>query len=379
MLTRHGWSAVVLAVAMFASGRVFALVDLYVIGAATVAAVAASLAMAARQPSRMHVIRTVTPTVAPVGEQMRVDITVHNDGRRRAPRLTLWEPIADRGGVPMATGAVPPGRWVASSYLVPTDRRGVLEIGPMVGERTDPLGLSRRTFEIAGSTEVVVVPAHVPLALPDRYSGGSLGRHLRHRGLARSGSEFHSQRPYVTGDDLRRVDWKASARVDALIVREHRTEIMRRCTVVLDTADPAYDDASFERAVSAALSVVTSAEAAGVDTRLVAASLDLRGVGVAAAAQRHLASIRRGGSTIDLRRTVPATDGAGLVVIVCASANSAQYFAAAADETVVAIHCDDPGDAEPTTVSGTARFIVAAPTLDALRAGWARLVDGAAP
>jgi len=39
---------------------------------------------------------------------------------------------------------------------------------------------------------------------------------------------------YVMGDDLRTVHWRASARSDELKVRQHTTEGVRRCIVVLD-------------------------------------------------------------------------------------------------------------------------------------------------
>ena len=64
-----------------------------------------------------------------------------------------------------------------------------------------------------------------------------------------TGSEFHALREYVPGDDLRRINWKASARSDDLMVRETALEGVRRCTVVLDTSAAEYDVDAFERAV----------------------------------------------------------------------------------------------------------------------------------
>lgn len=57
----------------------------------------------------------------------------------------------------------------------------------------------------------------------------------RHRSPGRGGSlEFAEHRPYVPGDDLRRVDWKVYGRSDRWYVRESEEETNLRATIVLD-------------------------------------------------------------------------------------------------------------------------------------------------
>lgn len=59
----------------------------------------------------------------------------------------------------------------------------------------------------------------------------------RHRSPGRGGSlEFAEHRPYVPGDDLRRVDWKVFARTDRHYVRESEEETNLRATIVLDAS-----------------------------------------------------------------------------------------------------------------------------------------------
>jgi len=48
--------------------------------------------------------------------------------------------------------------------------------------------------------------------------------------------EFHDHRPYLPGDDLRSVDWKAFARSDHLLIRRHREERDLPLVLVLDTS-----------------------------------------------------------------------------------------------------------------------------------------------
>ena len=49
------------------------------------------------------------------------------------------------------------------------------------------------------------------------------------------GTEFDSLREYVDGDDVRSVDWRASARTRSVVVRTWQPERDRRVFLVLDT------------------------------------------------------------------------------------------------------------------------------------------------
>ncbi|MGH7587746.1 MAG: DUF58 domain-containing protein [Gemmatimonadota bacterium] len=59
----------------------------------------------------------------------------------------------------------------------------------------------------------------------------------RHRSPGRGGSlEFAEHRPYVPGDDLRRIDWKVFGRSDRYYVRESEEETNLRAVLVLDAS-----------------------------------------------------------------------------------------------------------------------------------------------
>jgi uncharacterized protein (DUF58 family) len=62
----------------------------------------------------------------------------------------------------------------------------------------------------------------------------------------------------MVGDDLKRVNWRATARLDELVVRQEEKPKTGRVTVVLDRRREVYDEDGFERAVSAALSALHS-------------------------------------------------------------------------------------------------------------------------
>lgn len=63
------------------------------------------------------------------------------------------------------------------------------------------------------------------------------GRTGRHPGVRRGGGgDFLDQRPYVPGDDRRRIDWRVFARTDRWTVREERDDADRRVLLALDVS-----------------------------------------------------------------------------------------------------------------------------------------------
>jgi uncharacterized protein (DUF58 family) len=72
-----------------------------------------------------------------------------------------------------------------------------------------------------------------------------------------AGHDLFSMRDYQPQDDLRHIDWKATARSRRLTVREFTSEDERRITIVLDTRLPRGDlSERFERGVVQAASLI---------------------------------------------------------------------------------------------------------------------------
>ena len=376
MPTRHGWAMVVAGAVSVVMGRVFGLIELFVVGVALLATFGLAVSIVNRPLPRIDVRRIARPTTVSVGEPARVDLQVANRSHTRTPRLKLWEPVGEKGGAPMQLAPLGPGEAISAAYRVPTTRRGVLRTGPLRAERTDPLGLCTRAVWLAGAGEVLVVPERVPLVFPGTGSSGRLGQHLRMKAFGQTGSEFHSQRDYTPGDDLRRINWKTSARAGTLIVRETAMEGVQRCVVVLDTFADGYDGDGFERAVTAAASVVAAASSVGIATRLVAPAIDLRGPDVAPQSLRCLATIVPGQDVVDHTaggRT--SVDGLGLLVVVTTHATSLAATSAritvGPDESLVVVTA-------MSAAAGGKGFHVDATSLESLRHGWNQLVLGRA-
>jgi uncharacterized protein (DUF58 family) len=245
----------------------------------------------------------------------------------------------------------------------------------MRARQRDVLGLCSKTFVIPGSVELLIIPRHIPVGFPLGGSSGRLGEHLRLRAYGQTGSEFHSLREYMIGDDLRRISWKASARATELIVKETALEGLRRCTVVFDVNREEYDEAGFERAVSAAASIITGAVATGLTTRLIATDTDLRGHDVAASALRWLSTVEPMTQSTLTLPTLRSGEGMGVVAVVTGSASGvcASFVrgSLSPDDTMLLI-ATKPGG------GGRDRFAVDASSAEAFYESWGHLTGALA-
>lgn len=94
----------------------------------------------------------------------------------------------------------------------------------------------------ARETELIVLPPIEPLGSEIDDMPLEAGQLIsQKRG---SGQDLLSLRDYLPNDDLRRVDWKATARSRGLIVREFAAEDDRKITVILDPRLPEAEEPS---------------------------------------------------------------------------------------------------------------------------------------
>lgn len=322
-LTRQGFIVLACAVLTGVMGRIFGVIELFFLSSAMlIAAVLAYLSVLLRRP-RVVVRRWVRPEVLTAGDVGRVDIVLTANGAGLRPSFELVEAVGEDRTARMAVAPMRGGTEKSAGYRVPTERRGVLTIGPLVAGRHDVLGLARSSETIAGVDEILVAPRAFEMDMPE-LGDGILGRHLLAQSVRLGPGEFHSLREYVPGDEPRTIHWRASARSDELKVRQHTAEGLRRCTVVLDQHVPgggAHADA-FERAVVAAASLVHSADQSGLQTRFATtAGVDLRGPTVSVHTMHHLARVMPDDQPPRPIERDPG-EGLGLVFVITPSADS---------------------------------------------------------
>ena len=376
MLTRHGLGAVLLAVTAAVVGRLFGVLELFVFGSGLLALVVASVLWVHSRRVSLTVDRRVVPDSLHVGDAGRVELRIANTSRWGTPPLTLWEPVSGMGGATLRLAPLHRHERTAANYRLPVTRRGSVVFGPLTVERRDPFGLCTQRRVVAGTHEIVVLPAVVQLTMPVGMGGsGPLGDHLRVRALGRSGNEFHSLREYVEGDDLRQISWRASARGETLKVREVEPEGLRRCTIALDSSSAEYSPEGFERAVSAAAGAVFAASVAGLHLRmLIGAENDLRNT-TSPAAMLALANCATSHDAPAMPFTAPTGDGLGLTIVVTGSPQSPAVAAArrgmAPTDVLVVIACSSLGDA-------TRGFVVDATGPNSLSPSWVALTGSGA-
>jgi uncharacterized protein (DUF58 family) len=237
MVTRQGWIAAIASLACMIVARLLGSLELFLLGVIGVAVVVFAVAFVWVRRLRVEVVRDIVPLRVHAGGTSRVDLTVVNRGTRRTPVLRLRDPVTGTRGANLLIGPLAPGDAARASYRLPTERRGIVDIGPMQLTVTDPFGLAQTGLDGPAPASLTVFPPAYPLGvLPP--SGGS-DPHAgfdRHRTLNRGGDEFHALRPFAVGDELRRVHWPSTARHDELMVRQDELPWQGRLTVIIDNS-----------------------------------------------------------------------------------------------------------------------------------------------
>jgi uncharacterized protein (DUF58 family) len=229
----------------------------------------------AASPRRVHAERQL-PVNGRLGEPLDTTLLLRNDGRRqlRGRVRDAWPPSAgltpSTTPVSLASGE----RFRVAATLRPT-RRGDRRARTLVVRALGPLGLAGRQRNLDVPGRVRVLPHFRSRALlPEKLSRlRQVEGLVSVRGAGR-GTEFDSLREYVPGDDVRSIDWRATARRSAVAVRTYRPERDRRVVLVLDTgrtsAGRVGDEPRLDHALDAALLLSALAFRAGDRVDLIA-------------------------------------------------------------------------------------------------------------
>ncbi|MFM9034127.1 MAG: DUF58 domain-containing protein [Mycobacterium sp.] len=198
-------------------------------------AVVVDVALAAR-PVSLRFSR-FGPASVRLGEGVDTALAVSNDGPRRIrgtmrdawPPSTAGQPRSQQLDLPGGTSTT------LVTRLRPL-RRGDQHAAAVTVRSIGPLGLAGRQSSSRVPGTVRVLPPflsrkHLPSRLARlREIDGLLPVLVRGQG-----TEFDSLREYVVGDDVRSIDWRATARRSDVVVRTWRPERDRRVVIVVDT------------------------------------------------------------------------------------------------------------------------------------------------
>ncbi|MCU1570387.1 MAG: hypothetical protein JWR33_1128 [Naasia sp.] len=233
------------------------------------------LDLAAAASPRHVALERDLPGRVRLGETTAARLLVTNTGRRLLHGLVrdAWQPSAGsaRSRVPMT---IPPGERRAADFSLTPLRRGERRTEQVTIRSLGPLGLWARQATLSSPAAIRVLPPftsrrHLPSRLARlRELDGRTSVMIRGQG-----TEFDSLREYVRGDDVRSIDWRATARHGGaragqeVMVRTWRPERDRRVVLVLDSgrtsAARVADEPRLDTAFEATLLLAALATRAG--------------------------------------------------------------------------------------------------------------------
>ena len=245
-------------------------------------------------------------------------------GRRRLG-LRAWLRLSPADWPAVLIERLAPGGWLHVDIRVPTPRRGVFE-APAVYLQSSPLGLMFWRRRIAVPGEVVVTPRVLPIeGLPWFRSDSKGGEEHPMARTVPHGEMIRSTRDYRSGDPLRTIHWRGTARAGRLVVKETEgAAIAGGATVLLDLAG--HTEEGLEHAIQVAASLLAHLDEQGLIARLITQEGEFGGP-----LDLQLEALARAEATVDgtwgrllprpqtpsafLARVLLELDPAGLIVI----------------------------------------------------------------
>lgn len=206
------------------------------------------------------------PAAITVGHPTEVGYVWRNPAPRRA-RLRIRETRPDLlgGTLPPRELIVPARGQLRERLPVVGGHRGQEEAGGFYVDSIGPWGMGRVRKRVGLPWAVTVFPPLVSLRLRASVAQALRRRDAGMKPIRRLGEGrfFESLREWVPGDDLRHIDWKATARRRKVITRQYEEERRQQLLLVIDTGRLMTADvagvARLDYAVQAALELAYAA------------------------------------------------------------------------------------------------------------------------
>jgi uncharacterized protein (DUF58 family) len=239
-------------------------------------------AVLAPAPWRVPVTRDVRDVI-PLGEEAPLTWTVINPSRYPVEIAVAEDPAPSlRLQHRRASTRVAPGATARTTTHLRPSRRGRFTLAHLTVRTFGPLGLASRQHRRPHVDDLEVHPAFRSRREAElRVTRGRiLEVGLRSAMAQGRGTLFEALRDYTPDDEVRRVDWAATARVGRPIVRTYRAERNQNVLILLDTgrlmAGMVGDVPRLDHAMDAAMALTTVATRLGDRAGLLAFSAGVR-------------------------------------------------------------------------------------------------------
>ncbi len=173
------------------------------------------------------------------GEDVRVNVEVSNHGALPVflPEIgDTFTPDKHTSKEVLAPVRLDHGKVCRRTYFaICFRRRGVYKLGPMRVRTSDPLGMFDMEKEVAAPADYYIYPGTFPIPrfpLIGQKAVFTTGYDM----IPRQGQSqtYMGTREYRPGDEIRTVDWRATARFGRVIVKEFETDVDAEVTLFLD-------------------------------------------------------------------------------------------------------------------------------------------------
>jgi uncharacterized protein (DUF58 family) len=171
-----------------------------------------------------------------VGRPNLVTLNLRNRSARPLRGVVADDPLeaCETRSLPARFALASHGSAVVRYEVVPS-RRGPRTLGAVTLRYASPLGLLARQERTPLTAAVDVYPdVHAARSLELLRRQGRQDARLGSLRVRGGDTEFERLRPYQVGDEIRHIDWRASARRDDLTVRQHQAESNQSVVFALD-------------------------------------------------------------------------------------------------------------------------------------------------
>ena len=288
-----GWLA--LAGLMIGVGAVAAAPGLFMVAAATIGYGSLTRLWTRYGMGQVEYQRHLRVTRAVAGDVVPLDVTIWNRKPLPLPWISADDLVTDGIRITerpaMERDDERLGRRVLSNawalawfervvrhFHVEASRRGRYEFGPVRLHVRDILGRDAAASELTADEALLVGPRTLPLRLRGR-DAAPIGERRARRSLFADPALYGGVRPFQPGDPLRRIHWRATARLGTHVSRRYEPARGRDVVIALDVQtlpgahwEMTYDDDAFEGLCVAAVSLARQLLADGASCGIAAAS-----------------------------------------------------------------------------------------------------------